>query len=141
MSRMSHGDYCPPIDADTLVQQVSQRRYDQYWARVSIGAIMPTLSHAGNVDIIGAARLSDPAVRLPYPPPPFYAPSGYITQPDIDIPSRHGERIVEVPLSGGETVTMPLGEGLIPVVTRDELSIVSIIEVLLNCNHSHKYVY
>jgi hypothetical protein len=128
---MSHEDYCPPIDADTLVQQVSQRIYDQYWARVSIGAIMPTLSHAGNVDFIGPARLSDPTVKLPHPPPPFYAPGQYTTEPHLDIPSKHGERTVEVPLSGGEIVAMPLGEGLIPVDTRDDLSIVSIIEKIV----------
>lgn len=126
MSRMSQADYCPPIEASTLVQHVSQRIYDRYWARVSVGAIMPSLSHAGNVDFIGAANLNDPAFKLPYAPPPFYAPGEYIAQSDFIIPPRHGERVVEVPLSGGDTITMPLGDELISIDTREVLSNVSI---------------
>jgi hypothetical protein len=93
---------------------------------------MPPLSHAVNVDFIGPARISDPTVQLPYPPPPFYAPAEYNTHTHIDKPSRHGERQVEVPLFGGETTTMSLGQGLMPIDTREVLSNVSIFTLILS---------
>ena len=98
---MPHHDYYEPIEVTTLVQQVTQRIYDQYRARVSVGDIIPPLSHAANADFVGPARISDPTVQLPYPPPPFYAPAEYITHAHIDKPSRHGERQVEVAIIWG----------------------------------------
>jgi hypothetical protein len=127
MSYISHHGYCEPIDADTLVHRVPQSIYDEYWARVSIGAIQPTLVHATNVDYIGPASITDPSVRLPHQPPPFWNPGGYRTQPPSITPSRHGEFFVEVPVSGGGTVTKALEQELIQIESRDELSYVSLI--------------
>jgi hypothetical protein len=127
MSYISQHDYCEPVAADTLVHLVSQSIYDEYWARVSVGAIQPTLLHATNVDFIGPASISDPTVRFPHQPPPFWCPGGYNTQPRPIVPSRHGEFFVEVPVSGGGRVTKALEQELIQIESRDQLSYVSLL--------------
>ena len=114
------------IPVESLVTVVDQRIYDIYWKRVSVGPIMPLMSHASNVDVIGAARLVEPGTHLTHPPPDFYAPHAYTSRSYVDVPPSQGERYVAANTVGGGVMRRFLGDESIPRSSYAHLSHVSI---------------
>ncbi|KAF9599569.1 hypothetical protein IFM89_039385 [Coptis chinensis] len=47
------------ISVDALIRQVSEQQYTDYWARVSVGMLLPPTYRGVNVDFVGASGLKE----------------------------------------------------------------------------------
>ncbi|KAF9589270.1 hypothetical protein IFM89_022188 [Coptis chinensis] len=53
------------ISVDALIRQVSEQQYTDYWARVSVGMLLPPTYRGVNVDFVGASGLKEDVVVTP----------------------------------------------------------------------------
>lgn len=66
--------------ASNFITVATQSEYDNYFSKVSRGAVVPPLTRYVNTDGIGYAAIVPPHIRLPQPPTPDYSPGVYSTQ-------------------------------------------------------------
>ncbi|KAF9607983.1 hypothetical protein IFM89_003991, partial [Coptis chinensis] len=56
------------IYANVLIRQVSEQQYTDYWARVSVGMLLPRTYRGVNVDFVGASGLKEDVDLVPHLP-------------------------------------------------------------------------
>ncbi|KAF9604052.1 hypothetical protein IFM89_001927 [Coptis chinensis] len=88
------------ISIDALIRQVSEQQYTDYWARVSVGMLLPPTYRGVNVDFVGASGLKE----------------------DVGISQPMGATLNSLsypPLSQVEVVVTPEANWVIPITCRN----------------------
>ena len=103
--------------ASNFITVATQAEYDNYFSKVSRGAVVPPLTRYVNTDGIGYAAIVPPHIRLPQPPTPDYSPGVYSTQSSTGSSSQSSQRTqrfawtADVAAPDGATITIDVSRG------------------------------